>query len=385
MEVAGSQHLYRSMIGRRIPVVVLGFSVLFLNGLGLLVLLSIGRAHETGMGGFFLRQCLWLAIAVTAFGAALAWDTDRTRRLAVLLGGFSILLLVLVLIPGIGVKVNGARRWIDLGPMNMQVSDVAKIGYIFLLARYFAIVQRKRERFVEGFLLPLGLIAVFSGLIFRQPDFGTAFLFGLVGGLMLFLAGVSLRYLIPTGFAGLALFAFMVVRDPVRMERILAFLDVEGHRSAGAYQLWQGLVGFAMGGWRGVGLGNGRQQFAFLPEAHTDFIFPIIGEEMGLVATMSVLGAFGVFFLLVWHQLQKAPTLYSFLLVAGALFFITFQAMINIGVATGCLPTKGMSLPFISYGGSNLVVSYVLFGIICRNLWCWNKPPSIRAREISDD
>ena len=385
MEAAGSQQLFRTAAGWRIPVVLLSFSVLFLNGLGLLVLLSIGRAHETGMGGYFLRQCLWLAIALSAFGVALCWDTDRTRRLAVVLGVLSLGLLVLVLVPGVGLKVNGARRWIDLGPMNMQVSDVAKIGYIFLLAHYFAVVQRKREHFLEGFLLPLGLIAVFCGLVFLQPDFGTAFLFGLVGGLMLFLAGVSLRYLVPTALAGLGLFAILILRDPVRLERILAFLDVEGHRSAGAYQLWQGLIGFAMGGWQGVGIGNGRQQFAFLPEAHTDFIFPIIGEEMGLLVTLSVVGAFALFFLIVWHQLQKAPSLYSFLLVAGALLFITFQAMINIGVSTGCLPTKGMSLPFISYGGSNLVVTYVLFGLICRNIWRWNSPPSIQPREIADN
>jgi cell division protein FtsW len=168
----------------------------------------------------------------------------------------------------------------------------------------------------------------------------------------------------------------------VRLGRILSFLDVEGNRTEGAYQLWQGIIGFGVGGVDGVGLGNGRQQFSFLPEAHTDFIFPIIGEELGLIFTLTVVLAFGLFFLVTWHQLQRAPNIYQFLLVSGALFFISLQAMINMGVSTGCLPTKGMSLPFISYGGSNLVVTYFLFGIICRSIWAWSSPPRFEPREI---
>jgi cell division protein FtsW len=382
MEYSHSQRIWSYTVGRRLPLVFLGLSVLFLNGLGLLVLMSVGRAYESGTGGYFFRQCLWMGIAMTAFGAALITDYDRARRLAWWVAGLALVLLVLVLVPGIGKMINGARRWIDLGPLNMQVSDVAKIGYILCLAHYFALVQRERRSIGKGFLLPLGLMGVFAGLIFLQPDFGTAFLFALVGGMMMFLAGVSLKCLIPTGLLGGGLFAFAISQDPVRLQRILSFLDVEGNRLGGAYQLWQGLVGFAVGGVSGVGLGNGRQQLAFLPEAHTDFIFPIIGEELGLVFTLAVLGAFTLFFFVTWHQLQKAPNLYQFLLVCGALLFITLQAMINMGVSTGCLPTKGMSLPFISYGGSNLVVTYFLFGIICRSIWQWNSPPRLEPREF---
>lgn len=382
MHASETQRIWSYTVGRRLPVAFLGLAVFFLNGLGLIVLLSIGRAHDSGMGGYFLRQCLWLGIALTAFGGALLVDWDQRRRLAWWAGGFGLALLLLVLVPGIGLKVNGARRWLDLGPMNMQVSDVAKIGYILCLAAYFSKVQRERTRFLKGFLVPIGMMAAFCLPIFLQPDFGTAFLFGLTGGLMMFLAGVPLRFLVPTGLLGGGLFALAIARDPVRLERILSFLDVEGNRSEGAYQLWQGIIGFGIGGVNGVGLGNGRQQFAFLPEAHTDFIFPIIGEELGLLFTLSVVAAFGLFFLVTWHQLQKAPGLYAFLLVSGCLLFITLQALINMGVATGCLPTKGMSLPFISYGGSNLVVTWFLFGVICRNIWQWNDPPSLEPREI---
>ncbi|MEX0326722.1 MAG: FtsW/RodA/SpoVE family cell cycle protein [Puniceicoccaceae bacterium] len=382
MQAADSQRLWSYTIGRRLPLVFLGLSVLFLNGLGLVVLLSIGRAYETGVGGYFFRQCLWMGIAMTAFASALVIDYERWRKASwwIALGGIA--LLVLVLVPGIGMKINGARRWIDIGPMNMQVSDVAKIGYILCLAQYFSLVQRHRDTFLRGFVLPVGVIGVFFILILLQPDFGTAFLFAVVGGILLFLAGSSLKYLLPTAIAGAALFGLAIANDPVRKGRILAFLDVEGNRSEGAYQLWQGLIGFGVGGVDGVGLGNGRQQFAFLPEAHTDFIFPIIGEELGLIFTLSVVAAFSLFFLVTWHQLQKAPNIYQFMLVCGSLLFITLQAMINMGVSTGCLPTKGMSLPFISYGGSNLVVTYFLFGIICRCIWKWNNPPEFQPREF---
>ena len=381
METLESQRVWSYTVGRRIPVVFLGLSVLFLNGLGLVVLLSIGRAHDTGMGGYFLRQCLWMGIALTAFVGALAFNHEKQRNLAWGVAIAGVVLLLLVLIPGIGVRINGARRWIDLGPMNMQVSDVAKIGYIFCLAQYFSIVQRERQTLFKGFLLPIGFIGLFFSLIIMQPDFGTAFLYALVGGMLMYLAGVSLKYLIPSGIIGGGLFAFAISQDPIRLGRILSFLDVEGNRSEGAYQLWQGIIGFGAGGVNGVGLGNGRQQFAFLPEAHTDFIFPIIGEELGLIFTLSVVAAFALFFIVTWHQLQKAPNLYQFLVVCGSLLFITLQAMINMGVSTGCLPTKGMSLPFISYGGSNLMVTYFLFGVICRCIWHWNDPPQIEPRD----
>ena len=381
MEATESQRLWAYTIGRRVPVVFLGLSVLFLNGLGLIVLLSIGRASDDGMGGYFLRQCLWMGIAMTAFAGALLLDYEKLRKLSWWIGLAGVLLLILVLVPGIGMKINGARRWLDIGPMNMQVSDVAKISYILCLAQYFSTIQRERHSLLKGFLLPILMIGLFFGLILVQPDYGTAFLFALVGGILLFLAGVSLKYLLPTAVGGLVLFGVAISQDPVRLGRILAFLDVEEHRSGGAYQLWQGIIGFCAGGVRGVGLGNGRQQFAFLPEAHTDFIFPIIGEELGLLFTLSVVLAFALFFIVTWHQLQKAPNIYQFLLVCGALLFITLQAMINMGVSTGCLPTKGMSLPFISYGGSNLVVTYILFGMICRSVWRWNGPPQYEARE----
>lgn len=382
MQTIESQRLWIYTIGRRVPVFVVFAAVVFLTGIGLLMLLSIGRAYDLGLGGFFFKQCVWLVVACIAFVVAASVDIERVQKFGWLIALFCVALLLLVLVPGIGLKINGARRWLDLGPMNLQVSDVAKIGYLMLLAQYLATVQRQGHRFLKGFLYPALIIGVFFFLILMQPDFGTAFLFALVGGILLFLAGASMRYLVPTLLLGISLFALAIWQDPIRLRRILVFLDVEANRMDGTYQLWQGIVGFAMGGINGVGLGNSRQQFAFLPEAHTDFIFPIIGEELGLIFTLLVVAVFAVSFLVTWSQLTKAPNAFSFLFVAGALLFIMLQALINMGVSTGVLPTKGMSLPLISYGGSNLVVTYFMFGIICRALWCWNNPPKLKPRDL---
>ena len=199
---------------------------------------------------------------------------------------------------------------------------------------------------------------------------------------MLFLAGVRLKFLIPTALAALALFAVAIYNDPVRLQRITSFLDVEGNRDDTAYQLWQGILAFGAGGLHGVGLGEGRQQLSFLPEAHTDFIFAIVGEEGGLFFTSGVVLLFMTIFFIGVLQLKRAPDLYQYLLVMGALLFITLQALINIGVVTGCLPTKGMSLPFISYGGSNLVLMFVLIGIILNGFRSWEMPALRRQREL---
>ena len=166
------------------------------------------------------------------------------------------------------------------------------------------------------------------------------------------------------------------------LQRITSFLDVEGNRADSAYQLWQGILAFGAGGIQGVGLGVGRQQMSFLPEAHTDFIFAVVAEELGFIFTAGIVLLYMTLFFIGVLQLRRAPNLYQYLLVMGALLFITFQALINIGVVTGTLPTKGMSLPFISYGGSNLVLMFVLTGIILNGLRSWEMPSLRRQREI---
>lgn len=356
--------------------------VVSLTFLGLVVLYSASRALATDPTLLLRKQLIWLGIALIACVAVIFANLSAVRKYVYLLAGGAVFMLVLVLVPGIGVRVNGAQRWIDLGPMLLQVSEIGKLGLLFALAHYLAANRRDLDDILRGYIIPCGILAVFCGLILIEPDFGTAFLCGTVGGLMLYLAGVRLKFLIPTAISALTLFSIAVYKDPVRLKRITSFLDVEGNRSDSSYQLWQGILAFGAGGIDGVGLGAGRQQMAFLPEAHTDFIFAIVGEELGLLFTLGVVILFMLLFYVGVFQLKRAPNLYQYLLVMGALLFVTLQALINIGVVTGCLPTKGMSLPFISYGGSNLVFMFVLIGIILNGFRAWEIPEMPRQREL---
>ena len=368
----------------RIPPIGL-FIILIVVGLtflGLVILFSASQSMHDDPTVLLRKQLIWLVLASIAGGIAMMVNLEALREYAYWLAAGSVLLLALVLIPGIGVEVNGARRWMDFGFMRLQVSEIGKLGLIFSMAHYLATYRRDFSRVLKGYFYPCVLLSIFCILIILEPDYGTAFLCGAVGGCLMFLAGVRLKFLIPTALAALSLFSLAVYHDPVRLQRITSFLDVEGNRSDSAYQLWQGILAFGAGGIHGVGLGSGRQQMSFLPEAHTDFIFAIVGEELGFLFTSGVVLLFMTLFFVGVLQLKRAPNLYQYLLVMGALLFITFQALINIGVVTGCLPTKGMSLPFISYGGSNLVFMFVLTGIILNGFRSWELPALRRQREL---
>ena len=364
-------------IGLFIILIVIG-----LTFLGLVILFSASQSMHDDPTVLLKKQLIWLVLATIAGGIALMVNLEALREYAYWLAAGSVLLLALVLFPGIGVEVNGARRWMDFGFMRLQVSEVGKLGLIFSMAHYLATYRRDFNRVLKGYFYPSVLLAIFCSLIILEPDYGTAFLCGAVGGCLMYLAGVRLKFLIPTAFAALSLFSVAVYHDPIRLSRITSFLDVEGNRSDSAYQLWQGILAFGAGGIHGVGLGSGRQQMSFLPEAHTDFIFAIVGEELGFLFTAGVVLLFMTLFFVGVLQLKRAPNLYQYLLVMGALLFITFQALINIGVVTGCLPTKGMSLPFISYGGSNLVFMFVLTGIILNGFRSWELPALRGQREL---
>lgn len=345
--------------------------VIALTLLGLVALFSASQAMHDDPSVLLRKQVTWLVIAIAAGVFTMQINLEALRPLSYFLGAGAILALVAVLIPGVGVTVNGAQRWIDFGPMRLQVSEIGKLGLLFALAHYLSNNKRYLDQFLRGFAIPCGILGLFCGLILLEPDFGTTFLCGAVGGVLLFLAGMRLKFLIPAAVVALTGFAILVYNDPVRLARITSFLDVEGNRSDSAYQLWQGILAFGAGGLQGSGLGAGRQQMSFLPEAHTDFIFSIIGEELGFFFTAGVVVLFITLFFVGVIQLKRAPGLYQYLLMMGALLFITFQALINIGVVTGCLPTKGISLPFISYGGSNLVFMFALTGIILNGFRTW--------------
>ena len=351
-----------------------------LTMMGLVMLFSAGAVR--GAQDLLFKQIVWVVVSLLVGGYASIVNLDWLRNRTILIFGLCLIGLVLTLIPGIGVKVNGAQRWIGLGSLRIQPSEFAKIGTVLLLAKYFAVEQRMIGSLVKGFLVPSILIGSVCGLILLQPDFGTCFLCGTVGAILMFQAGVGLKWLMPVAGLAVSVFSVLVYFDPVRIRRVTSFLDVEANANDSAYQLWQGMLAFGVGGVEGVGLGMGRQQMYFLPEAHTDFIFPVIGEELGLVATFGILIAFFILFFSVGVKLRQVSKLHEYLLAMGSLLFVILQAIINIGVVTGCLPTKGMSLPFISYGGSNLVVTFIFVGLIINVMRKKDSPAPINPREL---
>ncbi|MFL2938744.1 MAG: FtsW/RodA/SpoVE family cell cycle protein, partial [Opitutales bacterium] len=263
---------------------------LSLTTLGLVMLFSAGAVR--GAEQLLVKQIVWVVLSL-GLGLYVSFvNLEWLGRKTWLIFGLCILALVLTLVPGIGVKVNGAQRWIGLGSLRVQPSEFAKIGLVLALAYYFSSRQRHTGTFWLGFVVPSLITGSVCGLIILQPDFGTCFLCGAVAATLMFQAGTSLKWLLPIAGLAVAGFSVLVYFDPHRIRRVTSFLDVEANADDSAYQLWQGMLAFGVGGVDGVGLGMGRQQMHFLPEAHTDFIFPVIGEELGLLCTFGIVLCF---------------------------------------------------------------------------------------------
>ncbi len=355
------------------PVAVIVVCCVGLTILGLTILFSASASFKQGPYFYLNKQLIGVVLAAAVCFVVSRVNLDYARNYAWWIGGAALVLLVLVLIPHLGIEVKGSRRWLGFGPVRMQVSEFAKLALVFCLAHYLALNQTRIGEFKRGFFYPLALIGAFAVLIAREPDLGTAALVVIVGLTMLFLAGARWRHILPT--VGLVVMAFsvVVVYMPNRLRRFIAFLDVEGNKQGGTYQLYQALAAYAAGGTDGAGLGQGRQQLNFLPEAHTDFIFAVVGEELGLWFTLGVVVVFGIIFIAGWVHLRRAPNLFHFLLVVGCLMLICLQAIVNLGVVTGVFPTKGMSLPFISAGLSNLLLMGLLLGIMINTQRTWGR------------
>jgi cell division protein FtsW len=367
------------------PASVIVVCVAALVCIGLVVLFSASSPIKGGPYAYLYKQFIFLALALAAgWGVAMA-DLEQLRKVAWIAAAVALAGLVIVLIPHIGITVKGSRRWLGFGGVRLQVSEFAKLALVFSLAHYLAVNQSRLHDFWRGFVLPAAWIGLFSLLVLVEPDFGAAFLIGTIGVLLLFLAGARLKFLLPSIGAALLGFVVLVLHNPVRLARVLSFLDPEANRQGTGYQPWQALLAFAAGGVDGVGLGNGRQQNAFLPEAHTDYIFAILGEEMGLVFTLLVVALFITIFVAGLMHVRRAPNLFQFLLVTGCLLLICLQAVINLGVVTSLLPSKGMALPFISAGGSNLLLMGLLVGVIVNTQRTWERPkPLARRRSLTE-
>lgn len=330
-----------------------------LMALGMVMLYS----ESMGKAGthYLTMQSAWCAAGVLVCLTAALCDYRWLKKIVWPLLIISILALFAVLLMP---RINGSRRWIPLGIANFQPSELAKLALITALAYYGERYQRDIRTFWKGLVIP-GLIALsVLGPIFIEPDRGTTILLSAVTGFMLLLAGVRWFYFIPPAIGGVAFMVLALISDPLRMRRILSWLHPEDHKAGVGYQAWQGMIALGSGGVTGLGLGNGRQKLGFVPENHTDFILSIVGEELGLVATLAVICAFVIFVICGVYIAWQARDVFGLLLGSGITFLIGLQALINIGVVTSALPNKGLPLPFVSYGGSSLLLMLLAIGVL---------------------
>ena len=359
--------------------------VLILVTLGIVMLASASSAKYDDSTYFWKHQLIWLVLSFCMAAIAARFDYRFYQKLAIPVAALSVILLILVRIPGIGTIINGSYRWLRIGPLTIQPSEISKLAMIMLFAWWLARNQRRIDELKRGILIPFGMLACFALPLIVEPDFGTTMLVSSVAVFMMFLGGVTIAPLLLTGLCGLMGVVFLIFQNPERMSRILAFLDPQKYEQDKAWQLINSLRAFAGGDLFGVGFGNSMQKYHYLPEAHTDFIFPIIGEELGLIAAMIVVVMYLLLFVLGLKIALNARDDFGRFLAMGIILMITMQALINFAVVTGCVPTKGLALPFISYGGSSLVISGVMVGILINVAHAGMHAPTAASRNPFKD
>lgn len=362
-EVPRQPQLDLTLVGAMIAIVLLG-------------LVMVGSAsldvadRLTGNPYYFLtRQVLFAAVGFAALLVVWLTPIDRIERFGALALLASVALLVLVLVPGVGSTVNGATRWIPLGPVNVQVSEPVKLLLIVYLASYIVRqYTRLRLRF-SGFLLPLIVVGALAALLLMQPDFGAAFVLAAIGMGMLFLAGAKLYQFLVMAGAALVVAGFVAAAAPYRVARVTAFLDPWQDPFATGFQLTQSLIAIGSGSWWGQGLGNSVQKLFYLPEAHNDFLFAVFAEEFGFVGVIVLMALYVLLVMRMFSVAQladRAGLAFGAHVTAGVSIWIGLQTILHIGVNMGVLPTKGLTLPLMSYGGSSLVVTLVAVGLVMR-------------------
>jgi len=342
-------------------------AVLLLVGIGIVMIYSTSSilAEETFQDpNFFLRrQLIAAALGLMVMYLAMHVNYEVYSKLTLPLLLLSLVLLVAVLIPGVS-PIRGARRWLVWRGFSFQPSELAKLAMILYLAQSLIRKQDKIRRFKEGFLPYLLVSGVMIVLIFLEPDLGGALTLGLLVFLMLFAAGTRLSYLICAGLAASPVVFYLLASKEWRWKRVLAYLSPWDYAQDAGWQLVQSFLAFGRGGIRGAGLGDGLQKLFYLPDAHTDFIFSVVGEELGLIGVVAVVLLFGI---LITRGIQvslRAASPFGTYLALGLMAMIALPALINMAVVMGLLPTKGLVLPFLSYGGSSLVINLLAAGII---------------------
>jgi cell division protein FtsW len=355
--------------GRRSPEFAGLFGLLvLLNLTGLVLILSassVTSLYDYGSPWYqFTRQLMWVGVAGVAFVLALRTDYRTWRPLTRWLLRVTVVLLAAVLIPGVGVEVNGSSRWLGVGQLRVQPSEIAKLAVLLYVADLLA---RRAHRIGDtqlSFRPVLVVLGIVAGLIMLQPNLGTTILIFTIVFVMLVVAGIPWKHLALLATAAVTAGAAFAVLTPWRMQRLLAFRDPWADPHNTGYQNLQSNAALANGGFAGTGIGMGRAKYGFLPEAHTDFIFSVLGEEAGFVGGVLLVAVFLAFGVLGVRVALKAPDQYGTLVATGITTWFLFQAFVNIGAAVGVLPVVGVPLPFVSFGGSSLVINMLAAGVL---------------------
>lgn len=343
--------------------------VSLLVGLGIVMTYSASAVYAEYLyrnpQHFLVRQVIFAfmgtaGLFITAAPPLSFWK--RNSRALILL---AIILLMLVYLPVIGRSAGGARRWINLGPFNFQPAEFAKLAVCIYLSDY---LTRKRKYIHQGslgvFFPPVLLVGVVCVLAILQPDLGSCAFIFLISAILFFLAGIKLRYIFSAALIFIPIFYFLVMRVPYRLSRVTAYLNPWQDPQGSGFQIIQSMIAFALGGWNGVGLGESTQKLFYLPSSYNDFIFSIIAEELGLLGLLAVILLYGVIFVCGIQMTEEAHSDHERFLIYSLILLISLQAAIHMLVATGLVPTKGLPLPFVSYGGTSIVMNLMAVGIL---------------------
>jgi len=370
MNILRNRFIANTKIRSLEPANIIIYLVTTLLVIGTIMIYSATSARAVGslnpINLTFLKHILWVVFAIIGMLTMMKLDYYYIQKYSKLILVIALALLIIVLIPGIGTTTNGASRWIRIGSyFGFQPSEFAKLAMIIFMSSYIATKQEKMANFTKGFLIPVVLIGLVSLLILKEPDLGTAIFVSLISFILIIVGGTRIVYVVFTLMAAAPhIYSIIYKIQAYQKARLLAFLDPWKDPEGIGYQIIQSWIALGSGGLTGLGLGESRQKLFFLPESSSDFIFSIIGEELGFIGTTGIII---IFVLLAWQGMRvcrSAPDMLGFSLALGITLSITLQSAINIAVATGAMPTTGLPLPFISAGGSSLLLSSIGIGIL---------------------
>ncbi|MGO2371124.1 cell division protein FtsW [Pseudoalteromonas sp. KG3] len=347
------------------------YCVIMLIGLGFVMVTSASMPTADRLFDnpyhIIIRHSMFLAMGFVLFWITCCVPMTWWKRSNPYLLMLGMVLLIVVLI--VGREVNGAKRWIPIGPIGFQVAEAAKLFFFSYIAGYLVRKREEVQENIKGFAKPIAVFAVYAALILLQPDLGTVVVMFVTTVGLLFLAGAKLWQFFVLILTGIGLVVLLIIIEPYRMARVVGFLEPWDDPFGKGYQLVQSLMAYSQGGWFGQGLGNSVQKLQYLPEAHNDFIFAVIGEELGFIGIVSILMVFGTFVfraLLIGQQALKCGKEYEGYFAFAIGIWFAFQTMVNVGASAGILPTKGLTLPFVSYGGSSLLIMTIAAAILLR-------------------